>query len=148
MKQRFKPSVLALTALATLSLSPTVSAADMSKTTKDSLVVGPSIVLSGMGIAVHGSAYTLVNGGKLIVKSAKQVGENTVIVLKHASTGAETVLETSGEALGELSQFTGHTVEAIGTVAGTIIADSAKVLLFIPTRTAHALFETSEYREQ
>ncbi|MDD9907417.1 MAG: hypothetical protein OXT06_27895 [Rhodospirillaceae bacterium] len=147
MKQSLKFSALALTLIATASLPSTASAAGMSQTVEASLA-GPSIILSGIGVAVHGSAYTLVNGGKLVVESAKLVGDKTVVLVKHASTGAKTVLETSGNAFGRFSKLTGRTVEAVATSAGTIIADSAKVVLFIPTQAGRALFEASEYQEQ
>ncbi len=147
MKQYLKPGALAVTILAAVSLPPPAFATNMSQTAEDSLA-GPSIILSGVGTAVHGSAYTLVHGGKLIVESTKLVGEKTVVLVKHVSKGTEAVLETSGKAFGKFAQLTGHTIEAIATSAGTIIADGAKVILFIPTEIGRGLFESSEYRER
>ena len=147
MKQTLKSCAAGLTLLATASLPLTATAAGMSQAVRDS-AAGPSIILSGIGVAVHGSAYTLVHGGKLVVELAKLVGEKTVVLVKHASTGAETVLETSGKAFHEFAKLTGRTVESVAASAGTVIADGAKVVLFIPTEFGRALFEASEYRER
>jgi len=58
-------------------------------------LAGPSSILSGIGVAVHGSAYTQVNGGKLIVESAKLVGDSAKVVLFIPTQAGRALFEAS-----------------------------------------------------
>ncbi len=44
---------------------------------------------------MHGSAYTLVNGGKLIVESAKLVGDSAKVVLFIPTQAGRALFEAS-----------------------------------------------------
>lgn len=109
---------------------------------------GISHITDGSMTILKGSGVVLQGGSELVVASAITVGDSTVVVLKSASTGAEIVLEATGEGLQKLSQFTGRTLSSVVTSAGTILVEGTKVILFIPRKTAAALFEASRFEGQ
>lgn len=145
MKRFCKISALALTVLGTVSLPATANsltrASEASGAALSHIVDGSVTILRGSGTVIEG-------GSQLVVASATAVGDSTIVVLKNVSTGAEVVLQASGEGLATLSQMTGRALEAIVTAAGTIIAEGTKVVLFIPAKTAGALFEAAAYTRQ
>ncbi len=104
-----------------------------------------SHIVDGSVKILRGSGTILQGGSELVVASATVVGESVVVVLKTASGGAEVVLEATGEGLQTLSRLMGHSLQAITTSAGTILAEGSKVVLFVPTQTAGNLFEASNF---
>lgn len=142
MKYLFKTSTVALSILGMASLPATANsltrASEASGAALSHIVDGSVTILRGSGTVIEG-------GSQLVVASATAVGDSTVVVLKNVSTGAEIALQASGQGLATLSQLTGRALEAIVTTAGTIIAEGTKVVLFVPAKTAGALFEAAAY---
>lgn len=145
MKRFCKISALALTVLGTVSLPATANSLTQ---VSEASGVALSHIVDGSVAILRGSGTLIEGGSQLVVASATAVGDSTVVVLKNVSTGAEVVLQASGEGLATLSQMTGRALEAIVTAAGTIIAEGTKVVLFIPVKTAGALFEAAAYTRQ
>lgn len=145
MKRFCKISALALTVLGTVSLPATANSLTQ---VSEASGVALSHIVDGSVTILRGSGTLIEGGSQLVVASATAVGDSTVVVLKNVSTGAEVVLQASGEGLATLSQMTGRALEAIVTAAGTIIAEGTKVVLFIPVKTAGALFEAAAYTRQ
>ncbi len=103
---------------------------------------------TALGRIVQGSAEIIQGSAEFAVVSVATVADGTVTVLRSASTGAEVSMRISGQGLQDFSRWTGKTLKVVATSAGTILANGSKVVLFIPTATAEALFHAATYRGQ
>lgn len=147
MRNLMKTGILAATILHAAALPTAASANSLTRASQASATAIGHIV-NGSATILRGSGTVLQGGSELVVASATMVGDSVVVILKGASTGAEIVLEATGEGLQKLSQFTGRTLSSVVTSAGTILVEGTKVVLFIPRKTATALFEASRFEGQ
>lgn len=147
MRNLVKTGILAATIFHAAVLPVTASANSLTRASQGSATAIGHIV-NGSATILQGSGTVLQGGSELVVASATMVGDSAIVVLKGASTGAEIVLKATGEGLQELSKFTGRALSLVVTSAGTILVEGTKVVLFIPRKTASALFEASRFEGQ
>lgn len=97
-------------------------------------------------VVVDGSLLSVAASGRVVVASARTVGDVLELVLESAVDASRATLRLSSSALGGLSIATGTVLEVVTVSTGQVLVMSGQAIAFLPNEAGRALLHHARAR--